>query len=231
MITNSAVLLRSFLLVILAGLPVRPPATEYGFRLVNAYPHDRTAFTQGLEYRDGFLYESTGLVGHSTLRRVTLETGAVQQIADIPQPFFAEGITVLKNEIFQLTWQHHTGFVYDRATFKLLRRFAYAGEGCGLANSGKQIFLSDGSSEIRVLDPASLKELRRLNVRDGAHPITELNELEFVRGELFANVWHTDRIARMSPTTGMVTGWIDLIAITRGCRKFKQGVAPMRATE
>jgi glutaminyl-peptide cyclotransferase len=186
------------------------PAPEYSFRVVKVYPHDRTAFTQGLEYRDGFLYEGTGLAGHSALRKINLETGRVVQNFDVPQPFFGEGITILNQHILQLTWQSQTGFVYDKASFRVLRSFSYPGEGWGMTNDGKQIYMSDGSAQIRVWDPVSLKEIRRIRVMDGAQPVSALNELEFVRGEIFANVWQTDRIARISPADGRVLGWIDL---------------------
>ena len=186
---------------------------QSAYRVVKAYPHDRTAFTQGLEFRDGFLFEGTGLVGRSSLRKIKLETGQVLERYDVPPPFFGEGITVLNQQILELTWQTQTGFIYDKSTFHVIRSFNYAGEGWGLTNDGKQIYMSDGSAQIRVWDPATLKELRRITVRDGAREVVALNELEFVRGELFANVWQTDRIARISPTDGKVLGWIDLSGI------------------
>jgi glutamine cyclotransferase len=189
------------------------PPPQYIYRVVKSYPHDRTAFTQGLEYRDGFLYEGTGIVGHSAVRKVDLATGRVLQNFDVPQPFFGEGITVLNNQILELTWQSQTGFVYDKSNLRVVRSFNYPGEGWGLTNDGKQIYMSDGSSQIRVWDPATLKEVRRITVKDGNEPVTELNELEFVKGEILANVWQTDRIARISPVDGKVLGWIDLSGI------------------
>jgi glutamine cyclotransferase len=189
----------------------RPAVAKY--RVVNTYPHDRNAFTQGLEFRDGFLYESTGQVGRSSLRKVDLASGKVLQEYQVPPPYFGEGMTVLNNQIVQLTWQHQTAFVYDKASFKVLRSIQYPGEGWALANDGKQIFMSDGTPEIRVWDGASLKELRRITVKDGARPIDDLNEIEYVRGEIYANVWHDDRIARIAPADGRVTGWIDLTGI------------------
>lgn len=185
-----------------------PP--QYGYRVVKTYPHDNSAFTQGLEYRDGFLYEGTGMAGRSSLRKVDLASGRVLQKFDVPQPFFGEGITVLNQQIFELTYTSQTGFVYDKTSFRILRSFNYPGEGWGLANDGKQIFMSDGSSQIRVWDPLTLKEVRRITVKDGAREIRELNELEYVKGEIYANVWHQDRIARISPADGKVLGWIDL---------------------
>jgi glutaminyl-peptide cyclotransferase len=189
------------------------PTPQYTYRVVNTYPHDRTAFTQGLEYRDGFLYEGTGITGRSSVRKVDLTTGRVLQNFDVPQPFFGEGITLVGNQIFELTWQSQTGFVYDKSNFQVLGNFKYPGEGWGLTNDGKQIYMSDGSSQIRVWDPATLKEVRRITVKDGDKPVTELNELEFVKGEILANVWRTDRIARISPADGKVLGWIDLSGI------------------
>ena len=186
----------------------KPP--EYTFKIVRVFPHDPAAFTQGLAYRDGFLYEGTGLNGHSSLRKVRLETGEIVQEVNLTPEFFGEGITLLKNQILQLTWTSQTGFVYDISSFRLLRRFSYSGEGWGLATDGREVFMSDGSAEIRVLDADTLEEKRRLKVRDGATAIDQLNELEFVDGEIFANVWQTDRIARISPRTGKVVGWIDL---------------------
>ena len=190
-----------------------PLPTQYGYRVVKTYPHDRTAFTQGLEYRDGFLYEGTGMIGHSSVRKVELGSGSVTQKYDLPQPFFGEGITVLNQQILELTWQTQTGFVYDRSSFRVVRSFNYPGEGWGLTNDGKQIYMSDGSADIRVWDGATLKEIRRITVKDGVTPVTQLNELEWVRGEIYANVWQTDRIARISPVDGRVLGWIDLTGI------------------
>jgi glutamine cyclotransferase len=191
------------------------PPPQYSYRVIKTYPHDNSAFTQGLEYRDGFLYEGTGLPGRSSVRKVDLATGRVVQKYDLPQPFFGEGITVLNGQIFEITYTTQTGFVYDKASFDRgpKANFSYPGEGWGLTNDGKQIYMSDGSSQIRVWDPATLKEVRRITVKDGTQSIAELNELEFVRGEIFANVWHQDRIARISPTDGRVLGWIDLTDI------------------
>ncbi len=188
-----------------------PP--EYGYRVVHAYPHDREAFTQGLEYRGGFLYEGTGLEGKSTLRKVKLETGAVLQKINLTPTYFGEGITVLNNQIVELTWKHHVGLVYDQATFRQTKSFNYPGEGWGLCNDGTHIYMSDGTSQIRVWDPANYQEKRRINVHDGARAIENLNELEWIKGEIYANVWQTDRIARINPSDGSVVGWIDLAGI------------------
>jgi glutamine cyclotransferase len=183
---------------------------EYTFAIVHAFPHDTSAFTQGLAYCDGFLYEGTGLNGRSSLRKVRLETGKIAQHADLDSEFFGEGITIIQNKVVQLTWRSEVGFVYDLKDFHLLRRFSYPGEGWGLATNGREIFMSDGTSEIRVLDGQTLQEKRRIKVRDGVTPVDRLNELEFVEGQIFANVWRSDRVARISPQTGQIVGWIDL---------------------
>jgi len=190
--------------------PSAPHPVEYTYQVVHAFPHDRMAFTQGLEFHAGFLYESTGLNGRSSLRKVRLDTGEVVQQINLSPEFFGEGITLLHDEIYQLTWQSQVGFVYSARDFRLLRRFAYTGEGWGLTNNGREIFMSDGTAELRVIEAGNFKEKRRIKVHDGARPIDQLNELEFVEGEILANVWQTDRIARISPTTGDVLGWIDL---------------------
>jgi glutamine cyclotransferase len=186
---------------------------QYGYRVVHVYPHDRNAFTQGLEFRAGFLYEGTGLMGRSMLRKVKLETGQVIQQIDLEPQFFGEGITVLNQQIVELSWQSQVGFVYDQASFRRMRTFNYPGEGWGLANAGQQIYMSDGSAEIRCWEPGTLREKRRFTVRDRGQPVMNLNELEYVHGELFANVWQTDRVVRISPADGHVLGWIDLAGL------------------
>lgn len=188
-------------------------APEYTFAIVRVFPHDTSAYTQGLAYRDGFLYEGTGRNGQSSLRKVRLETGEVIQHADLGPEFFGEGITIIKDRVFQLTWKSGVGFVYDLNSFHLLRKFIYSGEGWGLATDGRELFLSDGTSEIRILDAGTFQEMRRLRVHDGATPVDQLNELELVEGQIFANVWHSNRIARISLQTGNVVGWIDLTGL------------------
>ena len=182
----------------------------FGYRVVNEYPHDAAAYTQGLIYRDGFLFESTGLHGRSTLRKVKLETGEVVQRVPVDSTYFAEGLTEWNGQLLQLTWQSQLGFLYDLATFTLQRTFTYAGEGWGLTHDRTRLILSDGSARLRFLDPKTFQETGGVTVRDGTRNIRDLNELEYVRGEIFANVWHTDRIARIDPESGRVTGWIDL---------------------
>ena len=192
-----------------------PPSTapEYGYRVVHVYPHDRNAFTQGLEFRAGFLYEGTGLNGKSSVRKVQLETGKVLQQINLESQYFGEGITVFNQQIIELTWRSGIGFVYDQNSFRRLRSFYYPGEGWGLANDGSVIYMSDGTAQIRIWDPVTLQEKRRITVRDAGKPVTYLNELECVRGEIYANVWQTDRIARISPADGRVVGWINLAGI------------------
>ena len=183
---------------------------EYTYAVVNIYPHDRNAFTQGLEYHEGALYEGTGLNGRSGLRKVQLKDGTVERRVDLEPQYFGEGITIVGDEVFQLTWQSGVGFVYGLNDFRVRRRFTYRGEGWGLANNGTEIYMSDGTAQIRVLDPASMTERRRIDVRHDGSPVPYLNELEFIDGEIWANVWQTERIARISPESGRVTGWIDL---------------------
>jgi glutaminyl-peptide cyclotransferase len=222
-LTFLIVALAQTLLVQSSGAEIKKNTPQYTFKIVRTFPHDSNAFTQGLEYHDGFLYESTGLEGRSSLRKVRLETGDVLQHIDLPSKYFAEGITIFKDQIVQLTWQSHAGFVYDLSDFRLLRQFSYPGEGWGLANDGREIFMSDGTSQLRVLDPTSLEEKRRFTVHDGNKPIHELNELEWVEGEIFANIWQTDRIARISPKTGEVLGWIDLAGLLSPIYQLPQG--------
>jgi glutaminyl-peptide cyclotransferase len=180
------------------------------YRVIHAYPHDQHAFTQGLVYLDGHLYESTGIRGQSTLREEDLETGRILRMQLVSDKYFAEGLTEWKNTLIQLTWQSHIALVYDRATFRLLRTFHYDGEGWGLTHDAKSLILSDGTATLRFYDPDTFKQLRRITVKDGSKPVTYLNELEFIHGQIYANVWHSNRIARISPTNGRVLGWIDL---------------------
>ena len=182
----------------------------YGYKVVRSYPHDREAFTQGLIFRDGLFYEGTGLNGRSGIRKVKIETGEVIQAKPLSREYFGEGITEWKGQILQITWQSEVGFVYDLRTFEQTRRWSYAGEGWGLTHDGTHIIMSDGSAELRFIDPSTLKETRRITVRDANGPVERLNELEYVKGEIYANVWQTDRIVRIAPKDGRVTGWIDL---------------------
>ena len=190
-----------------AGVP------EYTFEVVHSYPHDRTAFTEGLFYLDGFLYESTGIEGASSVRKVRLETGEVVQRHDLPSAYFGEGIIQWKDRLIQLTYKTEVGFVYNLSTFETERRFEYPGEGWAMTQDGKNIFMSDGTAQIRIWDPETLQELRRITVTDQGQPVPNVNELEWVKGEIYANIWETDRIARIDPATGRVVGWIDLAGL------------------
>jgi len=192
--------------------PQQPFASvpTFGYQIVNVYPHDRDAFTQGLQYVDGFLFEGTGLNGRSSIRKVKLETGEVLQKRDVPPEFFGEGITVFKNDLIELTWQSHVALVYDRSTFAPKKQFSYPGEGWGLTSDGTNLIMSDGTHELRVLDPMTFAEKRRIRVTADGAPLRQLNEIEFMKGEVLANVWLTDYVARIAPDTGKVTGVIDL---------------------
>jgi glutamine cyclotransferase len=194
----------------LGGQATPSTPRNYGYRIIKSYPHDPSAYTQGLIFVDGALYESTGLEGRSSLRKVDLETGRPVQQYPVVSQYFAEGLTNWGPNLIQLTYQTQTGFVYERATLKLKSSFPYTGEGWGLTHDGKRLIMSDGTSTLRFWDPVTFREIGRLAVRDRGQPLKDLNELEYVQGEIYANVWHTDRIARISPTSGVVTGWIDL---------------------
>lgn len=197
-----------------ATVAQRQPAPVQGYTIVATFPHDTTAFTQGLVFADGELFESTGLHGESTLRRVDLTTGRTLQRLDVPAQYFAEGLALVGDELLQLTWQHHLGFVYDRKTFKQIRTFTYKTEGWGLAYDGaSRLVMSDGSDTLFFLDPKTQAVTRTLRVRDAGRPVGNLNELEWIEGEIWANVWMTDRIARISPNTGEVNAWIDLASL------------------
>jgi glutamine cyclotransferase len=185
-----------------------------GYEIVHTYPHDAKAFTQGLIYVDGHLYESTGLNGRSSLRMVDLTTGNVLQKHDLPPEYFGEGLTDWGSTLIQLTWTSHLAFVYDRFTFSVQRTFSYEGEGWGLTHDETQLIMSDGSSYLRFLDPKTFRVTRRLHVVDeNGRGIENLNELEYIRGEIYANVWQTDQIVRISPRSGQLLGRIDLTGI------------------
>ena len=182
----------------------------YTYRIINTYPHDRNAFTQGLFFENGFMYEGTGLNKRSTLRKVELETGNVVQLYEMPKQYFGEGITIYEDRIIQLTWQAREGFVYDKESFELLRNFDYPTEGWGITHDGKQLIMSDGTATLYFLDPETFIETGRIQVSDINGPVSRLNELEYINREIYANIWQTERIARISPSTGEVVGWIDL---------------------
>jgi glutamine cyclotransferase len=193
----------------------------FGYRIVRSYPHDANAFTQGLQYQDGFLYEGTGLNGRSSIRKVKLETGEVLQKHDVSSLHFGEGITIWKSDLIQLTWQSEIAFVYDKTTFQPRRTFTYVGEGWGLTHDGVNLIMSDGTNRLRLLDPATFVERRRLHVIDGGFPVRSLNELEYVKGEILANVWMTDHVVRIAKD-GQALGWIDLSGLLSASER--QGV-------
>ncbi len=207
--------------LIVLALVIIWPACSYSqasrnpdsFRVVQSYPHDRRAFTEGLVYADGVLYESTGLNGHSTLRLLDPKTGIITRHIDVPDTYFAEGITVWQNELIQLTWTTHIGFVYDRSSLRLLQTFHVNGEGWGLTQDGRSLIMSDGTPTLHFLDPHTFRETRRLQVTEDGTPVQKVNELEYIHGEIFANIWFSDRIIRISPQTGKVLGWLDLSAL------------------
>jgi glutaminyl-peptide cyclotransferase len=188
----------------LAAIPV------WGVRVVHAYPHDPQAFTEGLFYQDGALYESTGLEGHSSIREVRLATGKVVRQRALSPRYFGEGIVAWKGRLIELTWRSQIGFVYDLATFRPLRDFHYEGEGWALTHDATRLIMSDGTPQIRFLDPTTLRETGRITVTADGAPIAQVNELEWVKGQILANIWQTAWIARIDPKTGAVVGWIDL---------------------
>jgi glutamine cyclotransferase len=201
-----------------------------GYEVVREYPHDRAAFTQGLIVRDGFLYESTGQYGQSTLRKVELETGRVVQRRPIDAMYFAEGLTAVGRRLLQLTWKANVGFVYDLDSFEPIGTFRYPGEGWGLTYDGRRLIMSDGTAQLRFLDPDTWEEQGRVTVMEGRVPVSMLNELEYVDGEIYANVWGSDRIAIIHPDSGLVTAWVDLAgmlrpAARRGTEDVLNGIA------
>lgn len=189
------------------------PAAAHAVEIVEEFPHDRDAFCQGLAFEQGRLYESTGRYGHSSLREVELETGKVVRRVNLRPEFFGEGIAAWKDSIVQLTWRNGEALVFDRADLTHRRSFAYSGEGWGLTHDGREFFMSDGTSTLRRLAPDSFRQRGVLRVRDQGRPVPRINELEYVEGEIYANVWQTDRIVRISPRTGEVLGWIDASAL------------------
>jgi glutaminyl-peptide cyclotransferase len=186
-----------------------------GYTIVKTYPHDANAFTEGLFYRDGFMFESTGLAGRSFIRKWNLETGFSEQERMVDSRYFGEGIVDWKNRLYELTWTNEIGFIYDIDTFERVGEFSYPGEGWALTRDDKRLMMSDGTSFIRFLDPETLKETGRIEVTDHGVPVRNLNELEFVKGELLANVWQTTRIARINPATGEVNGWVELAGLLK----------------
>jgi glutamine cyclotransferase len=199
----------------LQSAPSSGPAKVYTYKIVNTYPHDKDAFTQGLVLENGVLYEGTGLRGMSTLRRVSLETGEVLQSVELSPEYFGEGVTVYGNRLIQLTWKSNVGWVYDRNSFELIQEFNYPTEGWGITHDEEQLIMSDGTSTLYFLDPETFTEVRHIQVFDLKGSVAGLNELEYIQGEIYANIYPTDRIVRVSPQTGQVTAWIDLTGLLR----------------
>jgi glutamine cyclotransferase len=202
----------AIILVLLNDNQVNTTPVLYTYEIVNVYPHDKNAFTQGLIFYDGTLYESTGLYGYSTLRRVELATGNILQLYNLSNQFFGEGITIFDDKIIQLTWRSNKGFVYDKHTFELLQDFSYPTEGWGITHNGSLLIMSDGTATLYFLDPETFGKVRQIEVYD-AGPVTELNELEYINGEIYANIWKKDKIVVINPQTGRVKGWINLEGI------------------
>ena len=198
---------------------VRSPLTDdvpvYSYKIINTYPHDSKAFTQGLVVHEGFLYEGTGIRRRSTIRRTELSTGEVLQSHTLPDSLFGEGITIFGNELIQLTWRSGTGLVYDKRSFSLLRSFHYDSEGWGITHDGKRLIMSDGTAALYFLNPETFAVTGKITVRDKKGPVTMLNELEYVQGRIYANIWRTHTIAIIEPETGRVRGWIDLEGLSR----------------
>jgi glutamine cyclotransferase len=211
-IVTLVIVLPAILLVSVNNKPVNSNALHYTYSIVNVYPHDANAFTEGLVFDGGFLYESTGLYSNSSLRRVDLETGGVLQLLSLQPQYFGEGIAVVGDKIVQLTWRSHVGFVYDRASFGLLQEFEYPTEGWGLTYDGSQLIMSDGMANLYFLDPVTFQRVGQVAVHDTG-PVTRLNELEYINGAVYANVWREERIAVINPLNGQATAWIDLTGI------------------
>ena len=199
-------------LVLVSDSPVYTEQLQYTYNVVNVYPHNETAFTQGLVFEDGNLYEGTGLRGQSTLRRVELETGNIIQLYSLPDQFFGEGITIFGDKIIQLTWKSGKGFIYDKNSFELLQNFTYQTDGWGITHDGSRLIMSNGTSTLIFLDPETFQKIGQVEVFD-EEPVTKLNELEYINGEVYANIWQEEKIAIINPQTGQVTAWIDLTGI------------------
>jgi glutamine cyclotransferase len=191
----------------------------YTYEIVNAWKHDSEAFTQGLVFHDGYFYESTGQFGHSSLRKVALNTGEVLKKVEVPVKHFAEGMTILNGKVFQLTWTDERGFIYDVNSLNKISEFNFTGEGWGLANDGRNLILSDGTNQIRFLDPQTFVVTKTLKVFDNGRPLVSLNELEYINGEIYANIWHADKIARIDPESGKLLAWIDLSGLLPDARR------------
>jgi glutamine cyclotransferase len=201
LIATLTLVLGSIILVSLNDRPANTPL-HYTYNIANEYPHDKNAFTQGLVFDNGFLYEGTGLYGNSSLRRVELETGKILQLHALPNQFFGEGITIFDDKIIQLTWQSNKGFVYDKHSFELLQEFSYPTEGWGITHDGSRLIMSDGTANLYFLDPETFEKIGQVEIYDAdTEPVTELNELEYIQGDVYANIWGEEKIAIINPQT------------------------------
>lgn len=209
------------------------PTIGPGYVVVGEFPHDPQAYTQGFDFQGTRLFEGTGLNGRSSLRRVDLDTGEVLRRVDLAERFFGEGITVFGKRIYQLTWQSERAFVYDKATFRRIRRFTYEGEGWGLTHDGSRLIMSNGSATITFRDPKTFEVVDEIEVTDGGESVSMLNELEWVNGEVFANVWQTNDVVRIDPATGEVTGRLDLTALKQQQQdgEVTNGIAYMKSQD
>jgi len=216
-----------FLALYTLGLSAQDVVPVQKIAVVASYPHDPAAFTQGLVFEDGFLYEGTGRTGQSSLRRVALDSGEVLQRSNLGARYFGEGITILNDRIYQLTWQSHIGFVYAQDSFKQEQTFFLPGEGWGITHDGTYLIVSDGTTNLRFLDPQTFKEVKRVAVTEAGLPLDRLNELEFINGEVWANVWYTDFIVRIDPASGKVIAKLDLSGLyqSRGIDDVLNGIA------
>ncbi len=185
----------------------------YTYKIIKSWPHDESAFTQGLVFRNGILYESTGRNGSSSLRIVDLTTGSVRTKVDLADQYFAEGITLLDGKIFQLTWQDQLGFIYDQNSLELLGEFSYQGEGWGLTDDGRSLIMSNGTNTLAFFNPETFEVEKTISVYDNEEPLIDLNELEYVNGKIYANIWHSDKIVQIDPRSGEIMGWIDLTGL------------------
>ncbi len=200
-----------------ARLRAATPVSSY--KIVAEFPHSTGSYTEGFFYRDGLFYEGTGLKGKSAVLVIEPESGRVLQRRDLPEQYFGEGVVDWGPDIYEWTWQSHICFVYDRFSLRPVRQFFYTGEGWGMTRTARQIITSDGTATLRFRDPATFRETRHIIVKDGKAPVEQLNELEYVKGEIYANIWHSDRIARISPRDGHVIGWIDLTGLMPTSRR------------
>jgi glutamine cyclotransferase len=195
-------------------------APVYGYKVVAKYPHSTSSYTEGFFYLNGLFYEGTGLKGHSQLLVTDPATGQVTQHVDLPPQYFGEGIVDWGPNILEWTWQTHIGFVYDRFSLRVVAQFQYTGEGWGMTHTSRELITSDGTSTLRFRDPKTFAETRHITVTDAGKRIEQLNELEYIKGEIYANVWHSDRIARISPADGHVIAWIDLTGLLPDTQKI-----------